>query len=141
MWGDLFIKFNSIKFIWFVDIKEYIDLLKWLLVNKKYEKLTIKVNFIEFLNILRVFSFEINLEKYKKMINSPLIIIIKNIIGNKVDDFHRFIFKHKIILYINMRMIIVTGWVNVVKKILIINKSMSHIKYEIHIVFVILIYK
>jgi hypothetical protein len=75
------------------------------------------------------------------MINSPLIIIIKNIIGNKVDDFHRFIFKHKIILYINMRMIIVTGWVNVVKKILIINKSMSHIKYEIHIVFVILIYK
>jgi len=45
-----------------------------------------------------VFSFEIKLEKYKKIINNPLIIIIKNIIGNKVEDFHKFIFKHKIIL-------------------------------------------
>jgi len=54
------------------------------------------VNFIEFFSRFRVFSFEIRLEK--KIINNPLIIIMKNIIGNRVEDFHRFIFKHKIIL-------------------------------------------
>jgi hypothetical protein len=38
------------------------------------------------------------LEKYKKIINNPVIIIMKNVIGNSVENFHKFIFKHKILL-------------------------------------------
>jgi hypothetical protein len=38
------------------------------------------------------------LEKYKKMIGNPLIMIIKNIIGSNIVDFQKDIFKHKIIL-------------------------------------------
>jgi len=41
--------------------------------------------------------------------NRLLIIIIKNIIGKIVFDFHKSILKHQIILYISIKITIVTG--------------------------------
>lgn len=57
----------------------------------------IKYN-IDLLCLVHVFSFEISLEKYRKIINNPLIIIRINISGNSDLDFESDILIDKIML-------------------------------------------
>lgn len=62
------------------------------------------------LKLIFICSLEINLEKYIKMINNPLIIIKKIIIEYIKFNFQIDIFKHLIILKIIISIIIIIGW-------------------------------
>lgn len=59
---------------------------------------TMIISIVDLLFLIHVFSFEINLEKYKKIIRSPLIIIKINIKGRRDLDFARIILIDKMML-------------------------------------------
>lgn len=60
--------------------------------------MSVIISIIDLLFLIHVFSFEISLEKYRKMIRSPLIIIKINIKGRRELDFDRVILIDKMML-------------------------------------------
>jgi len=52
-------------------------------INIIYNEFTIIVKIVEFFIKFKFSSLDTSLEKYRKIINNPLIMIIKNIIRNK----------------------------------------------------------
>lgn len=76
------------------------------------------------LKLIFICSFEINLEKYIKIISSPLIIIKKIIIEYMKFDFQIEIFKHLKRLNIIINIIMIIGW----SILFIIIKTIKNIK-------------
>lgn len=85
------------------------------------------INRVDHLYLVHGFSLEISLEKYKKIINSPLIIIRMNIRGSREFDFVIYILMHRIILYIMHMIRIGAGCSWVVRRRRIIIIIITHV--------------
>lgn len=92
------------------------------------------------LKLIFICSFEINLEKYIKIINSPLIIIKKIIIEYIKFNFQIEIFRHLKRLNIIISIIIIIGWSILFKIIKIIKNIKSHRIKKVDLIILIIIF-
>lgn len=112
---------NIIKLNWLV--------INWLLINIIFSGINMfKIKSHKDLKLKLIFicSFEINLEKYIKIINNPLIIIKKIIIEYIKFNFQIEMFKHLKRLKIIINIIIIIGWSILFIIIKIIKNIKSH---------------
>lgn len=92
------------------------------------------------LKLIFICSFEINLEKYIKIINNPLIIIKKIIIEYIKFSFQIEIFKHLKRLKIIINIIIIIGWSILFIIIKIIKNIINHKIKKINLKILIIIF-
>lgn len=125
---NLFIKINSIGFESNI-IKLNWFKMNWLSINIIFNGISIfKISSHRDLKLKLIFicSLEINLEKYIKIINKPLIIIKKIIIEYIKFNFQIEIFKHLNRLKKIINIIIIIGWSILFTMIKIIKNIKSH---------------
>lgn len=93
------------------------------------------------LKLIFICSFEINLEKYIKIINNPLIIIKKIIIEYIKFSFQIEIFKHLKRLKIIINIIIIIGWSDLFMMIKIIKNIRSHKIKKVSLIILVIIFQ
>lgn len=139
---------NLLIKIYLIGLESNIKKLNWLRINwllykmifngisvfkiKSHKDLKLKLNFI--------CSFEINLEKYIKIINNPLIIIKKIMIEYIKFNFQIEVLKHLKILNIIISIIIIIGWSILFIIIKIIKNIKNHKIKKVNLVNLIIIF-
>lgn len=119
----------KINWLWFKIIFNGINIFK----IKSHKDLKLKLIFI--------CSFEINLEKYIKIINNPLIIIKKIIIEYIKFNFQIEIFKHLKILKVIINIIIIIGWSILFMIIKIIKNIKNHKIKKVNLIILVIFFK
>lgn len=119
----------KINWLWFKIIFNGISIFK----IKSHKDLKLKLIFI--------CSFEINLEKYIKIINNPLIIIKKIIIEYIKFNFQIEIFKHLKILKVIINIIIIIGWSILFMIIKIIKNIKNHKIKKVNLIILVIFFK
>lgn len=121
--------------------------MNWLEINWLYDKITFSgINIFRIkshrdlkLKLIFICSFEINLEKYIKIISNPLIIIKKIMIEYIKFNFQIEIFKHLKILNIIISIIIIIGCNILFIIIKIIKNIKSHKIKKVNLIILIII--
>lgn len=123
-------KLNWFEINWLLDKMIFNEINKFKV--KSHKDLKLKLIFI--------CSFEINLEKYIKIINNPLIMIKKIIIEYIKFNFQIEIFKHLKRLNIIINIIIIIGWSILLIIIKIIKNIKSHKIKKVNLINLIIVF-
>lgn len=132
-----------------IELVSNIIKLNWLKINWLWFKIIFsginifKIKSLKDLKLKLIFicSFEINLEKYIKIINNPLIIIKKIIIEYIKFHFQIEIFRHLKRLKIIISIIIIIGWSILFMIIKIIKNIKSHKIRKVNLIILVIFFK